>query len=324
MADVDDPYGLADESPAPTSRREDLAGAALADQELAPLPRAGFDPSSNKKRMRGNEGPWGLPIRQAAMGLMVIAGVMGRASRVFRESGQTEALQYVGLGLVGTCLIAASLSAASVIGAAVSLARGNRQAFSGESTHGQIGWLMTVVASCLLPCLWFAGSQGSVRARMDAKLSAVEKADIAVYDRLINEMLALHDRLGRLMEQLVVAQGPEARALQVAQVNLQRDYEGLMREVAGTPMPTRAQVKQLFDRYHERVLAAILRTSQGMHKVVASLNLPPGNEVGKALKKSEADTAKHANAYKSLFPANATDSTGWYFAVFGEAVAPRR
>ena len=323
---VDDPYGLADELPAP-SLRQGLVDAGTAEPEAAPLPRAGFEPSAKAKRKRVDEGPWGLPIRHAAMKVMVVAIAVGKFAQAMLSSGKVEGLTYVGLVGCGLYILVAALSGLSLIGAAVSLSRGNRLAFSGESGRAQFGWLATIVLSFYGVYGVISGFQGGDRAlltSLDARLSITEKADVAVYDRLISELIGIHYRLVAILPTLPRPESSHGRVAWMALADIARDQTRILSEAAATPKPTRGQVRQLYGRHHGAILAALDRTARAVHDALARLAPPADSEFGRMLRTVEADTIKYQNSYKKFYPAGATDSTGWYFAVFGEAAAPGR
>lgn len=331
VLEVDDPYGLADELPAPTSR-QGLVEAGVAEPEYAPLPRAGFEPSVTKPRRQGSGGAWWVSLRRIAMMLMGSAFyTVVKTRRLWSQtqtSGPWSTARWIfSLGIGIAILIAAVFTVVSLIGSAISFLRGDRRSNRCETRGQQIGWFATIVVTCLLCGLLLTAFFRPNRAGLgglDARLSATEQADIRVYENLVGQATAFHGRLANTLATLPPPDRPGGLAAWQALGSIEAEVDRIKGEAAVTPKPTRGQVQQLFDRHGEEYRNALAATTQATHDVIARLNLPEDSEFEKILETLEASSVKYENEYKQAYPAGATDASGWYFALFGADVASRR
>ncbi|WP_337173018.1 hypothetical protein, partial [Paludisphaera sp.] len=322
--DVSDPYGLADE-PAPMPARRDM----LADaEEAAALPRGGMGKpgggARKKKKKRGaDEGPWGLPIRQGAIGLMVLVLFLGRVMKYARRAHQEgEIGPYLQTGMLGLCLLAAALSLVSVVGAIVSFSRGNRSAFRGESTGGQAAWGLTVLASLAVAYFFLTGTlsfsgRGQLAA-MDASLSATERVPIGVYEDLVDTAIRHQRRMAAALDKLG---SPEFGAGMEAAMELEMlkfEAESILARGRSTPAPTREQVSQLYAKFADPFRQAFQETVRAARDAQGRLDAPPGSPPAKAMREVVDGATEYADGYARAYPEGSTDSTGWYFAVFSK------
>ncbi len=323
--DVDDPYGLEDaSSTSPMTIRPDM----LADDGGdAPLPRVGATkPAAGKqtKRKRGvDEGPWGLPIRQAAIGLMGFVLILGRAMRAVHRAHQEQAVgSYIQTGMLVLTLLAAALSLVSVVGAIVSFARGNRSAFRGESTGGQVGWGLTVLASLAVAYLYLGGSLGSLTGgrlgTLDARLSDREVVPMMVYEDMVRGAVGYHKRLAEALEGLGNPDaGPGLHAF-FDFAWIEGDARSLDMRGRSTPLPTRDQVRKLFDQFGGPYREAVVRSAAAATAAMARMTAPADSPPGKAMRELVDNATTYRDEYLAAFPEGSTDPTGWYFAVFSK------
>jgi len=317
--EVDDPYGLADEpvSASPMTIRPDM----LADDEGggSPLPRGGGGkpgPGKKKKKKRGvDEGAWGVPIRNAAIGLMGIVLTIGSAMKYIRRAGLGDSTVGVYLAM---SLLAATLCAVSIVGAIVSYSRGNRTAFRADNTGGFAAWGLSSLASMTVAFFFLTGFLGfswSRMAALDASLSATEQAPLAAYEDMVGSMVQYQQRLAGVMESLGTAQGLDA----FMEINMLQG-EGRMLEARSRamPPPTREQVRQLFAKYGAAYGEALGRVARASRDALGRLPADPNSPPGKSMKEAVDTATQYEESYRQAYPEGSTDSTGWYFAVFSK------
>lgn len=324
--DVDDPYGLADEpAPAPPMTiRPDM----LADAEGGgpPLPRGGGGKSGTgkkKKKKRGvDEGAWGVPIRNAAIGLMGIVLTLGSVSKYIRRANLGDSVgTYLANGILAMNLTAAALCTVSIVGAIVSYSRGNRTAFRADNTGGFVAWGLSSLVSMLVAFFFFTGFLGfswSRMAALDASLSATEMAPLAVYEDMVGTTIQYQQRMAAVLESLGNSQAGGGIDALMELSMLQNEAMMLDARSRSTPPPTRDQASQLFARYAGPFGEALGRYARAAREAAGRLAVPPDSPPGKSMREAADKATQYEQSYRQAFPEGSTDPTGWYFAVFSK------
>jgi DNA-directed RNA polymerase subunit RPC12/RpoP len=163
---IDDPYGLDEaRSPAPS-----IWPITVDEESLVPRRRSAT--GGKRRRARSGSRPWGVGLRSAG-GLCLLAG-LSFAPVQATVPALRGTLPTTGLGLVSglASCVGMVLTIISVLGAIVSFASGNGQAFDGDSPGGQVGWGFSCLWTVVLGGVFAWGVSNGLRNRAPSLAAA--------------------------------------------------------------------------------------------------------------------------------------------------------
>jgi hypothetical protein len=239
-------YGLDEVDDAPDAALPPRAGTGT---RTAAGPRR---TATRPKRKRSDDGPWGLPLRWAGVGLLFVGHLLMKglpAARALELGGRPLVLAE--LGLVGLGVL---LTLLSVVGALVSFLQGNSGAFRGENAPSQVVWF-GAAAAAVATTVGFAS--GYLNPGVARYATGAQKVPLEVYQGFVQR---LFDGTNGFLD--VLAQSQPGDDPQMIRARMQAAAAGMrdaLAEATRTPLPTRDQARALDARYRAKFRELLVR-----------------------------------------------------------------